>query len=64
MGIMIKPGIGKAAEHELLCYVCAFPVNLIGAENGTLFYWIPAGREDEAAIYQDMELNTYCGTFD
>jgi len=64
MGIKLKPGTGKAAEQELIAYIAAYPVNLVGAENGTLLFWLPAGREDEVKMFADMQLNEYCGEFD
>jgi len=64
MGIKLKPGAGKAAEQELIAYIAAYPVNLVGAENGMLLFWLPAGREDEAEMFAEMQLNEYCGEFD
>ena len=64
MGIKLKPGTGKAAELELIAFIAAYPVNLVGAENGTLLFWLPAGREDEVKMFADMQLNEYCGEFD
>lgn len=64
MGIKIKPGQGKAAERELWSFCAAYPVNQIGESNGVLLFWLPAGREDEAIMFQNMELNIFCGTFD
>lgn len=64
MGIKIKPRQGKAAERELWSFCAAYPVNQIGESNGVLLFWLPAGREDEASCFEDMELNIFCGTFD
>lgn len=64
MGIKIRPGTGKAAEHELWSFCAAYPVNQVGVKDGLLLFWLPAGREDEAGMFQDMELNAFCGTFD
>lgn len=64
MGIKIKPGTGKAAERELWCFCAAYPVNEIGMKDGYILFWIPAGREDEAECFRDMELNTFGGEFD
>ena len=64
MGIKIRPGTGKAAERELWSFCAAYPVNQIGSVDGVLLFWLPADREDEAGMFQDMELNIFCGTFD
>ena len=64
MGIAIKPGTTETAKRELWCFCAAYPVNRIGEKDGVLLFWLPAGREDEAACFEDMEHNTYCGTFD
>lgn len=64
MGIMIKPGTGKAAERELWSFCAAYPVNQVGQQDGYLLFWLPADREDEATCFEDMELNSFGGTFD
>lgn len=64
MGIKIKPGISADAKRELWAFIAAYPINQVGAENGMLLFFLPCGREDEADCFSDMELNTYCGTFD
>lgn len=64
MGIKIKPGTGKAAERELWSFCAAYPVNQVGQQDGYLLFWIPAGREDEIPCFEDMELNSFGGTFD
>ena len=64
MGIKIKPGAGEAAARELATFTAAYPVNQVGTEAGILLFWLPAGREDEAACFELMEFNSFCGTFD
>jgi hypothetical protein len=64
MGIKIKPGKTEQAKKELDSFIMAYPVNCIGNENDMILYWLPSGREDESACFEDMQLNQYCGTFD
>ena len=61
MGIMIRPGEGAAAKHELWCFIAAFPVNMVREKDDVTFYFLPAGRENEAEMFKDMVFNEYLG---
>lgn len=64
MGIKIIPGTTKEAEKELWSFIAAYPINLICKDGEANFYWLPAGREDEAEMFNLMQYNRYMGTFD
>jgi hypothetical protein len=64
VGIKIIPGQTAEAEKELWSFVCAYPVNLVGKDGDANLYWLPAGREDEAEMFNLMQYNRYMGTFD
>ena len=64
MGIKIRPGKTENARQELCAFIAAFPVNQVGQQDGYLLFWLPADREDEATCFEDMELNSFGGTFD